>query len=436
MLLPGRMLLYCLLLSASPTLAASQAEDYRLGPEDQLQIRIFDLRTGSGEVYKWSAFDGEYLYHVGAGGSVSVPLLGEVQAAGKTTGELAKALGEKLQARVGLASEPNATVQVAKHRPFYVDGVVQKPGDYEYRPGMTVLQAVSMAGGVSRATGEALLGVTREALSSRGDLRVLNADRLAFEARQVRLDAEIGGADAIAWPPGLQGQQGDADVARILREERLLFESRRNSLRAQLDVLDKSRELLRSQVQTLAAKSQSLDHQFDLSKRELDQVTSLVSRGLAAMPRQLALEQSTAQFQSNRLDLQVATLQTQQDLSKADQDSLTLVATRRNEALQEATEVHNKLAQTREKIDTTRALLFQSEVRAPAVLAVDGATAQPRYALTRRTDGRTAMFPVQAGDAVQPGDVITVDLQSTNAADAPAAARDSADGATALTKLD
>src|SRR3546814_18555875 len=42
---------------------------------------------------------------------------------------------------------PSVNVQVTKYRPFYIMGEVAKPGEYPYRPGMTVLTAVSTAGG-------------------------------------------------------------------------------------------------------------------------------------------------------------------------------------------------------------------------------------------------------------------------------------------------
>lgn len=397
---------------AGPGSAWAQSPGYTLGAQDQLQIRVFDLRTGSGEAYRWPAFDADYIYSVSAAGTLAIPLLGEIPVEGKTPAEVAGQISEKLQSKVGLATRPDASVQVAKYRPFYVSGLVQKPGDYEYRPNITVLQAVSMAGGVSRATGDALLGATRDALSNRGDLRVLTANRIALEARQARLDIEINGGAAIAWPPLVKAHQGEGDVARLMREESMLFDSRRESLQTQVEVLNSVKQLLQKQIESLDAKKVNLDHQLDLSKTELDQVSSLVAKGLAAVPRRMALEQSTAQYKSDELDLQLASLRAEQDLAKADQDILTLTNTRRNDALQEATEVRSKLAETMERIDTAAALVFQSEVRAPAVLASsDAAVASPDYSLTRLVGGKSQTVSVQEGDPVQPGDVIRVEAK-------------------------
>ena len=102
--------------------ARAETPDYRLGPQDQLQVRVYDLRTGTGEAHEWTAFEGEFT--VGASGKVALPLVGELQASEITTSALAAAIAEKLQAKVGLATRPDASVEVKKYRPFYVLGSV------------------------------------------------------------------------------------------------------------------------------------------------------------------------------------------------------------------------------------------------------------------------------------------------------------------------
>ena len=385
---------------------AASAPGYRLGPQDQLQIRVYDLRTGTGEAYQWTAFNGDFT--VGASGAVSLPLVGELPANDKTTADLAAAIAEKLQAKVGLAQRPDASVEVIKYRPFYAMGSVDKPGEYEFRPNLTVLQAVSMAGGLQRVPDDALLGYVRDAVSSRGDLRVLTVDRLALLARQARLDAEIKGADAIVNPPEVQSRLAEPDVARLVREEQMLFESRRYSLRSQTEALELSKTQLGQQIDAMQAKDASLKHQLDIIRKELDQVTGLVNKGLAVLPRQLEVEQSSAQFESSRLDIQLAILKAQQDQTKADRDILELRNTRTNESLQEATEVRSKLAETQEKIDTTQTLILQSQARTPLTMS-GNALATPDYFIVRRIDGQSRTQIVQEGDLVQPGDVVRVE---------------------------
>src|SRR3546814_10219849 len=85
-------------------------------------------------------------YLVSDTGFVSLPLIGNIPAKGKTVGELQDQITKILLDQQILRS-PSVNVQVTKYRPFYIMGEVAKPGEYPYRPGMTVLTAVSTAGG-------------------------------------------------------------------------------------------------------------------------------------------------------------------------------------------------------------------------------------------------------------------------------------------------
>ena len=117
-----------------PPLPEQQVGAYKLGPGDEVQISVFRLDELSKS------------YVVSDTGNISVPLINQVSAADKTIAELEtaieKAIGEK-----NIIHNPDVTVQVAKYRPFFVVGEVQQPGQYEYQPRMTVLVALSIAGG-------------------------------------------------------------------------------------------------------------------------------------------------------------------------------------------------------------------------------------------------------------------------------------------------
>jgi len=94
-------------------------------------------------VYKHQDLSGEFV--IGTEGRISMPLIGEVDAAGKT----AQGLGKDIAARFrdGYLRNPQVSVQISKYRPFYIFGSVRKPGDYAYQNNMTVLSAIAIAGG-------------------------------------------------------------------------------------------------------------------------------------------------------------------------------------------------------------------------------------------------------------------------------------------------
>ena len=95
-------------------------------------------------VYGEEALTGEY--DISPGGSVTMPLIGAVRAAGRTQAELGRDIAARYRSG-GLLQDPKVTVAVVQFRPFYVLGEATNPGEYPFRSGLTVHAAVAMAGG-------------------------------------------------------------------------------------------------------------------------------------------------------------------------------------------------------------------------------------------------------------------------------------------------
>jgi polysaccharide export outer membrane protein len=86
-------------------------------------------------------------YAIDAGGSITMPLIGQVPARGRSPAALAAEISAKL--RNGYIREPSVAVEIEAYRPFFILGEVQAPGQYPYVPNMTVESAVAIAGGFS-----------------------------------------------------------------------------------------------------------------------------------------------------------------------------------------------------------------------------------------------------------------------------------------------
>ena len=131
-----------------PAPAAQSATLYRLDAGDEVRITAYGL----------DALTNNYL--VSDTGDISLPLIDNVQAKGKTVGELQSDIVKMLYDRQILRS-PSVNVQVTKYRPFYILGEVKSPGEYPYRPGMAVVTAVSMAGGYTFRADQKSMTITR-----------------------------------------------------------------------------------------------------------------------------------------------------------------------------------------------------------------------------------------------------------------------------------
>src|SRR5258708_5956631 len=85
-------------------------------------------------------------FRVSEQGTVALPLAGSVRAAGRTPRELEGAIAASLK-KGDMLRRASVSVEVTTYRPIYVLGEVNKPGQYPYQPGMTVVSAAAVAGG-------------------------------------------------------------------------------------------------------------------------------------------------------------------------------------------------------------------------------------------------------------------------------------------------
>jgi polysaccharide export outer membrane protein len=119
-----------------PGAGATLQEDYRLGPEDEIEIRV------------WNHDDLTRKLRVGLNGTISFPFVGEIRAQGRTTLELQKDLEAKLGPRFIVDPHISIVVTEYKSQKFFVVGNVQKPGTYPLTKPIKVVEAISLAGGV------------------------------------------------------------------------------------------------------------------------------------------------------------------------------------------------------------------------------------------------------------------------------------------------
>lgn len=118
---------------AAPVVSVEQ--DYHLGVADKVRILVYDEPTLSGE------------FLVNANGSISMSLIGDVRAQGRTASDVAEEIRAKLAD--GYIRAPKVSIDVLSFRPYYILGEVKKPGQYPYSSGLTVLNAVATAEGFS-----------------------------------------------------------------------------------------------------------------------------------------------------------------------------------------------------------------------------------------------------------------------------------------------
>jgi len=399
--------------------------DYLLGPQDKVRIKAYEWRASRDEIFEWSALNDEFT--VGAAGTLSLPFVGEIRAAGIATGELAATIADRLRSEMGLGRRPDTSVEIVQFRPFYIVGQVEHPGEFPYRPGLTVLQALSISGGLQKMN-DGVARIERDAISARGDLQVLEMQAGNLRARRARLMAEMKESETIEFPRELTARPNDPSAALAMQQEQAIFQARRDALTTQMRALEQLKEFLEKEVVSLAAQKQTEETQIQLVKKELSGVSVLVDKGLAAAPRQFALERTVAQIEGERLRIETSLLRARQEISKTDIAILELKNKRANDVAIELRETQAKLEELDRKADTTEQLVYEAEVTAPQFLAARARSykVQPVYTIVRQSAGKSVELAASESTTIEPGDTVKVEVplpERARAADASAGPR-------------
>lgn len=122
--------------------------EYILGSGDHIEIKVYgqnDLTLNT---------------QIGNSGKINYPFLGDIKVSGLT----AKQLQNNIYARLNgdFLINPNVFVHITQYRSFYIHGEVRTPGGYPYQPGMTINQAIALAGGLTERASTEKVYIYRE----------------------------------------------------------------------------------------------------------------------------------------------------------------------------------------------------------------------------------------------------------------------------------
>jgi exopolysaccharide production protein ExoF len=372
--------------------SAEEAGSYTLGVQDR--VRVF--------VHEWPVLTGEFV--VGANGTLTLPLLGPMPVRGLTPADVAVQIGARLKEKASLSGLPDTTVDVSQYRPFYVLGGVERPGEYSFRPGMLVVNAVAIAGGIYRPPRASDWGFERDAITGRGDLRVASLRREEFNAKELRLKAEA--EDKTEFPP-LSSDLSPAAL-KYLEEEKLVFAARIDRHKNQVASITESIVLLEGEITSLQGQLAAAKKQEDSVIKELEETRALVARSLVPAPRILPIERTVAQIEREKKEIETKIMAARQQINLLRGQRNTLADERRSVALAELQTLNSQRRELEEKVETANRIISGSA----SLLSGSHDQGEPRgeaeYVIIRQVDGKTAEYSVKETTALRPGDIVKV----------------------------
>jgi polysaccharide export outer membrane protein len=133
---------------SGPARVQAPDDTYKLDVGDKLRVIVFGETDLGGE------------YQVDDGGFIRLPLIGQIRAAGLGLHDFESSVKSALEE--GYLKDAKVSIEVVNYRPFYILGQVNKPGEYPFVNGMSVLNAVALAGGYTYRANESNIYVRRK----------------------------------------------------------------------------------------------------------------------------------------------------------------------------------------------------------------------------------------------------------------------------------
>lgn len=363
----------------------------RSGTEPEGTLRTF---------YQRMDLSGDYT--IEQDGAISIPLLGRFQVEGRPIEEVQTNLAASFTSVMGRSA--NISVKIADRSPVYVVGPVKSPGAYKYVPGMLVLHAIALAGGIDRGVGQ-LSGMIEGAREME---RLQNASfqvkRLL--ARRARLEAEHDGNAAVPMPIQLAKLAGEDDAHAFLAVESAILRADQARRQQQEKEIAVKIAAARNEVDALKQKLDQIDVQKEMRLERLNDMQKLKERGLNTSNNVITLRTELSDIEAHRQDYLVAVVQAQARLAEAEEANARLATENRANLAKDMATVDQEIAAAQETMIS--AGMMATILYSPANLASRAQT----YEIVRQTKDGARTFQAEETSPLMPGDVLKISASS------------------------
>ncbi|WP_244530056.1 polysaccharide biosynthesis/export family protein [Rhizobium sp. NFR07] len=380
---------------ATPALADGSP----IAPQTKIRLTIVQWIPAKGEYERWEALGGEHT--ISDDGVIILPFLGSLSVGDLDSAGLTNEIAKRLQEKIGLVRTPAVTIEILEYPPIYVVGDVTRPGEYKFRPGLTVLQSLALGGGPPRPASQQ----QSQTIKLAADMKEIDNSLLRSAAKLSRLQAEMAGTTEIAFEPpvGVDRQY----AVGIYDEEKAIAQARANALERQSKALTELRDLLTSEIGALEEKLKGSDGNIKSAEEQLAIVRTLVEKGATVASRQLDLERLLTTYRSDRLDLVTAIMRGRQAISETTRNLEGLQDTQRSEIATEIQAERVTVDQLKLKREMTQKLLIE-ELSSDSGRTGDGDPPPLTFTVSRRDKGEISEFQASETTTLVPGDVVRV----------------------------
>ncbi|MER8824338.1 polysaccharide biosynthesis/export family protein [Mesorhizobium sp. M0991] len=338
-------------------------------------------------------------YTVQEDGTISLPLLGSIPVANRSTLQVQADLMETFEQLLGHKGLVN--ILPLERSPIYVLGPVKNPGSFKYAPGLTILHAIALAGGLDRGQSEPWqkIEAVRETQKRSGAIDAM----LKLLARAAVLKAERDGM-APEIPPQLLELAGATEAANLVNEQsdrrKAVAMARKYRERATLSALEGAKQDV-----VAYGRMESLDELVKLREERVKSMRTLVDRKVLSMTVMNQVQSELSDAEQRRRDALNQYATAKQRLASLESEALQTRADLRNDLEVEIETMENQIAANVRELNASEGVLYTLPVTR-AQFAKDA------NRLTYRIVRQSAAGPVSIGSGgmtlLQPGDLVNI----------------------------
>ncbi|MGL5168332.1 MAG: polysaccharide biosynthesis/export family protein [Afipia sp.] len=353
-------------------------------------------------------------------GSISFPMLGNLAIAGLTPSEAQARIQAILATKVfrqrisdGRENEimidhDEVTATVVEYRPVYVNGDVSKPGEYSYRPLMTVRQAVALSGGYELMRYR-MQNPVLESADLRAEYETLWAEFAKEQAHVWRLKTELGEDKNLDRSSLKDLPLGQSTISEIVHVEAEQLKARQADYDSQKEFLQRAIALGQNQVGVLTEQQKQDDEGAQADIDELQRTMDLYGKGSLPSPRVADSRRAVLMSSTRKLQTSAQLMQIKQQQDDFTRQIGKLDAQRKMELLRELQDANLRLSEVRAKLQSTAEKLQYATIVKSQFIR--GSGSEPQIAVIRISEKGQQRILANEESELQPGDVVEVTLR-------------------------
>lgn len=405
------------LVTVGVTISVTQARaEYRVSVGDVLEVAVAGVP------------DLRYRAPVQMDGSISLPLVGMLPVAGLPLPQIRAKVGAALASKtfrqrasdgreaVIVIDADEVTTTVAEYRPIYANGDVSKPGEYTYRPSITVRQLVALAGGYDimhiRMNNPYL-----ESADLRSEYGSLWTEFAKEQARMWRIKSELGEGTQISPVSPADVPIARSAISEIVRAESEMLKTKQSDYQQEKAFLQRGVRLGDDEVRVLSEQQKKDEEGLQTDLEELQKASDLFGKGSLISPRVTDARRAVLLSSTRKLQTSAQLMQVRKQQDEFTRKLAKLDDQRRLDLLGELQDTSVKLNQIREKLQSVgEKLQYTAMVRSQLVR---GADSKPDIAIVRKGENGQERILASEDTDLQPGDAVEVTLRYQDGPDRP-----------------